>query len=362
METIKNEPGLFGLKRSNRDFASKDSWGKNQFNSSFPAALCAYFESKNIKSNYITVLNDKVIVTDISISDLFGISSLEQNEIFYSFESQFSPFNMYVNGSLPRTDLVIQDIKNKLCIRGLEVKLTALPDQTTFYKTENEYGCELVVRPDTIVYLACSLISNIEKNNTEEFRKFFDIDIKDWSESESVISNKDFILDGIKNISNILSLSNNSSPLLLQPIWKTKGKSPDLSDYCLDLFAWSDVGFARFIHDISLNTFNSKNIKITRQFRTCVWLYKMLHEYFKDGVFNYKKIIDQLSYNIKNDKAFSSQGSITNSFMTCENLIKPRINKKEIKNIILGNGQDLLSPERRFDAIIYNSPDLFKIT
>lgn len=34
-------------------------------------------------------------------------------------------------------------------------------------------------------------------------------------------------------------------------------------------------------------------------------------------------------------------------------------NKNEIKNIILGGGQEMLSPERRFDAIIYNSPELF---
>ena len=32
---------------------------------------------------------------------------------------------------------------------------------------------------------------------------------------------------------------------------------------------------------------------------------------------------------------------------------------QKIKNIILGGGQNLLSPERRFDAIIVNSPDLF---
>lgn len=32
---------------------------------------------------------------------------------------------------------------------------------------------------------------------------------------------------------------------------------------------------------------------------------------------------------------------------------------KVLKKIILGGGQNLLSPERRFDAIIYNSPDLF---
>jgi len=45
--------------------------------------------------------------------------------------------------------------------------------------------------------------------------------------------------------------------------------------------------------------------------------------------------------------------------MSCQNLTNPRITKQEIKNIILGGGQNLLSPERRFDAIIFNSPELF---
>lgn len=70
--------------------------------------------------------------------------------------------------------------------------------------------------------------------------------------------------------------------------------------------------------------------------------------------------IDELSYNTKNDKAFSSNGLRTHPIMACPELTHPRITKGEIKNIILGGGQNLLSPERRFDAIIYNSPDLFK--
>jgi hypothetical protein len=45
--------------------------------------------------------------------------------------------------------------------------------------------------------------------------------------------------------------------------------------------------------------------------------------------------------------------------MSCPELTKPRINKAAIKDIILGGGENLLSPERRFDAIIYNSPELF---
>jgi len=45
--------------------------------------------------------------------------------------------------------------------------------------------------------------------------------------------------------------------------------------------------------------------------------------------------------------------------MKCDILTKPRITEGQIKEIIRGGGQNLLSPERRFDAIIFNSPDLF---
>jgi hypothetical protein len=85
----------------------------------------------------------------------------------------------------------------------------------------------------------------------------------------------------------------------------------------------------------------------------------MLLDICINGRCDYKDIIDKLSYNTKNDKAFASAGNVTNPYMSCENLISPRIRKDEIKNIILGGGQNLLSPERRFDAIIFNSPELF---
>ena len=37
---IELKPNLFGLNNTNRDFSLKETWGKNQFNSSFPASLC----------------------------------------------------------------------------------------------------------------------------------------------------------------------------------------------------------------------------------------------------------------------------------------------------------------------------------
>jgi len=85
----------------------------------------------------------------------------------------------------------------------------------------------------------------------------------------------------------------------------------------------------------------------------------MLYDFSRDGQVNHARTIDALSYNTKNDKAFALSGRVTRPFMQGEILRQPRITKDEIKNIILNGGQNLLSPKRRFDAIVFNSPDLF---
>jgi hypothetical protein len=52
-------------------------------------------------------------------------------------------------------------------------------------------------------------------------------------------------------------------------------------------------------------------------------------------------------------------GVVSVIFKYCDDNQMPLLDLKDIKKIILGGGQNLLSPERRFDAIIYNSPELF---
>jgi len=126
---------------------------------------------------------------------------------------------------------------------------------------------------------------------------------------------------------------------------------------CLDIFVWSDAGFSNFISSIANK--NTDANSVTRQTRTAIWLYKMLSDIKDDKKFNHQKIIDSLSYNTKNDKAFAVAGNVTNKYMFCQRLVKPIIKKSEIKKIVLGGGQNLLSPERRFDAILFNSPGLF---
>lgn len=356
----KQKPGLFGVTYSNRDFTQSDTWGKNQFNSSFPAGLTNFLASKGEENIYLTLNHElKVIHEKISAEQLYGLQP-SSNDLFFSFEAPYTPYQQLVFGSLPRVDLVTQSKSSGHCLRPIEVKLTALPDNTTCHLNEEEYGCEIVIRPDTIVYLACRIALNF-KDKQETLRsligdKFDSID--DWTNGTSVWSHITEMIASLDRI--VISILDKQEPLLMQPVWKTNAKSPQLATNCLDIFIWSNFAFCQLFIDVARGELQEGAHRITRQVRTIIWLFKMLYDFSRNGQIDHHRVIDELSYNTKNDKAFAVSGKVTHKYMKCDELTKPRIEKKEIKKIILGGGQLLLSPERRFDAIIYNSPELFK--
>jgi hypothetical protein len=351
-------PGLFGINYSNRNFSQKESWGKNQFNSSFPASLSAFLECQGFENIYLK-LNENLETYHslISTTDLYGANPISQ-DIFYSFESQYLPFQQLVIGDFPRVDLVTLSRRNNFPLKGLEVKLTALPDNSTCNLSENEFGCELVVRPDTIVYLACSIATHFQGNLESLIALIgdgFDA-IRDWKEGINILNSVSKISAAIDRI--ILYILDKQEPLVMQPVWKTQGKSPKLAENCLDVFVWSNLAFAQLFLNVARRELTAYRT-ITRQVRTVVWLFKMLYDFSLTGQINHRIVIDELSYDTKNDKAFSVNGRVTYPYMKGDFLTQPRITKGQIKEIIRGGGQNLLSPERRFDAIIFNSPDLF---
>lgn len=353
-------PELFALRHSNRDFSQREAWGKNCFNTSFPASLCSYLYSKNLDNIYLKLnSNLEVEHSNISTKSFYKIDPNSEN-IFYAFETQFTPYQKYLIGVLKGADLVIQQKDTGACLQAVEVKLTALPDNSTCdYLDENLYGCEIVVRPTTIVYLACSISEYFERNinllqnliigNFEE--------INDWTEPLEVIPHLSNMVDSIRTI--ILTMVEVQQPSVMQPIWKTIGKSPQLADNCLDVFVWSNLAFIKLILDSSkLDRKSLQTITIGRHIRAVIWLFKMIYDFSLQSQFDWEKITN-IAYNTRNDKAFSVNGRFTNPYMKSEVLRIPRVQKHEIKEIILGGGQNLLSPERRFDAIVYNSPNLF---
>lgn len=104
---MEKTPGLFGQIHSNRDYRKQETWGKNQFNSSFPASLVAYMQAKQIEPVYLTLdKNSNIKHKNISGEDLFGMSPLSEN-LFYGFEQTYQPFAKFYTGKSERIDLVL---------------------------------------------------------------------------------------------------------------------------------------------------------------------------------------------------------------------------------------------------------------
>lgn len=350
-------PGLFGQKHSSRDYTKAECWGKNQFNSSFPASLVAYMYSKNVKPVYICTSPDNSIFHKyIDGKALLGIDPLGE-QTYYNFEAGYAPYEKFYQGEREKIDLVMLNQETNELLSGLEVKLTALPDNTTKNLPETEWGTEIVMRPPTICFLACSICANY--NTIEEKEHLRSLlrkvpQINHWEEIEEVLSHYNQILSSILAVSTDMCIK--QKPLIVQPIWKTEGNKMRLKENCLDVFVWSNLS----IIQMCCTEDSSSLTKLNRFHRTIIWLYKMLLDYVTYDMFDYKRIIRLQSYNLANDKAFALPGTKSHSFLKCDELVKPRISKYEIKNIILGGGQDLLSPERRFDAVLVNSPDIFE--
>ena len=291
----------------------------------------------------------------ISATELFGIDPLAENA-FYNFEAGYPAFEKFYMGKREKIDLVMTDSSSNQALSGLEVKLTALPDNTTKKKDENLYGCEIVVRPPTICFLVCSLCSYFsdEKGRNELHGILSSVpQINHWEEMDSVLPHYGAIKEAVLSVSKAIGKS--QRPLVLQPVWKTIGAKMQLADDCLDAFVWSDLALISLCMSYDKGTPTT----ISRPMRTIVWIYRMLFNYAIYGQFDYVRIIKLHSYAFANDKAFAMSGNATWPFLHCSELSHPRISKFEIQNIILGGGQDLLSPERRFDAVIAGSPDLF---
>lgn len=356
-----SDPGLFGLPltKSNRDFRLEKNWGKNCFNSSFPASLVCYMDSKNMGLNYLTLDKDlKVSQEQISGEYLFGRPPLS-DDLYFNFEAVYAPFETMVLGQTPRVDLVTKDISQfqPTFLRALEIKLTALPDSRTHSFEDSLYGSELVIRPDSIVYLALN-IASLYKNNQKDLALHLEPvcdRVADWKDSDGIRRFKRDFCTAIDTV--LLSNLSQQTPFLLQPIWKTVGRTAILAENCFDVFVWSDMAFTRLFVDISLREENRG--KITRHERSIYWLIKMLYDFARDGQIDPDETINGLIYGTKSDKAFSVAGTTTNYYMASQELRLPRINKAALKEIILGGGQEFLSPERRLDAAILSTPGLF---
>ncbi len=354
-EMMHHKPSLYGLTNSNRDFSSPYAWGKNQFNSSFPAALACYMRDQHIPAVFVRHdQKSSTTLSEISFDD-FWQTTLPNGKLFFSFEYRFAPYAEMTIDDIQPIDLVVCEDKSKKLLAPVEVKLTTIPDNTTANENEEDYGSEIVVRSPTMRYAALGMGQACAAHMTQ-VRDLFSpccAKIRDWDNVVEVSKYRDKIIQALDMFLN--AYSQHERPFLMQPIWKTNGKNPVLADNCLDIFVWSDFALCRLL----LESGNGGDEKISRPQRAALRLSRFLYELSTKGKVYQKPIYDGMTFDNLNDKEFAVSGKKTNLHMRCSRLTKPVLEKGRIKEIILGGGQKFLSPERRFDAIIYYSSELF---
>ncbi len=348
-EIMEKNPRLYGLSHTNR--SPEEFWTKNCFNSSFPVSLACFMRDSGYPANYITSRNGYTSVGEIKIDDVFMPNGGNWNELYFAFESVYEPYYQYVVDwkKLDGIDLVIKNTKGNF-ITPLEIKLTVLPDNSTIHEPERYWGSEIVIRSATTSYCVLGMYDACKEHKEEIKNIFKDCNrIEKWDSSVEVLANLDMFVSMIKEFEK--RFIEYQKPLLMQPIWKTRGQSSILEDDAFDIFVWSDHAFTTLCMD-SLEH-KSKNNKVSRPERAIIRMARGLYELSMTGEMDLDKIYRKMAFNNQTDKEFSVNGKRTNKYMSCPRLKNPVIKKGQLFDIILDGGEELLMPERRFDQTIY---------
>lgn len=355
-------PSLYGIHSTNSDRSGTDLWGKNQFNSTFPLALCLKMRDDGIRPVYVHVDDSgKIVARDdqISMADVVE----RKNEGYYSFESQYPPYEKYTLGKESIDVVVFKSTLESTTasasltpVRPLEVKLTVVPDSVTSKRAQNEWAPELVVRPISSAYamlgIASSLLSGendrLLKEVTEVLRPCCQkMQRNDWTNVNSVLQNSQHLIEALHNVTIIVKPL--QSPFLVHPIWRTEGQSLIFSDQCLDVFVWSNLAVVRIpLEQVSHQT----NTRMTRHLREIVRHVNALDTLCTRGSFNYTDTYGGMDLSYQTDKSFSISGRVTRKFLEHPRLQRPHYSTDVIPKIILNRGETMLKPERRLDAAL----------
>lgn len=342
--------GLFGIKHSNRSV--NDHWGKNCFNSSYPTATACYMLANNIPAIYIHLDNIAgelcVVADEIPINEVFNCGSVNSDNLYFSFESVFEPYQQYSFDTIDGIDLVVKDLTGNY-LAPLEVKLTVLPTDQTSRQSEDKWGCELVIRSATTSYCALGMFDSV-KDHSIHIREIFEdacSSIQMWDNDFEMTHKMPTLCASINTFQK--EYYHHQKPLLMQTLWKTQGKSPLLAEQAFDVVIWSDYAFSRLFIDSSMNAANtmSRPMRATARLVRCLW------ELSKSGKIRMVDIYRQMAFGNQTDKEFAINGSKWRKYVSSDRIIRPILPNTIVNEIIEDGYIQRLSPERRFDQTLY---------
>ena len=340
--------GLFGIEHTNRP--DDQHWTKNCFNSSFPTALACYMMEKGIKAIYakLAIVDGslKVVCDEISIRELFNCGDMHPPDLEFDFESRVEPYQAFSFDTIDGIDLVVRDTRGTY-LAPVEVKLTVLPTSATAARQESEWGSEIVVRTATTSYCAFSIWDAVKDNN-RHIREIFETtcaDIGSWTNDYEMSHKTQSLRDCIDSFER--EYIDSQRPLVMEPIWKTVGQSPILSDNAFDIVVWSNLAFTRLFLETSIEGTMSRPMRASARLARCIW------ELSKSGKIRVDEIYRQMAFGQQTDKEVSVPGDRWRRYITTDRTLSPAVPKSALNEIITPVYIDKLQPERRFDQTLY---------
>jgi hypothetical protein len=307
-----------------------------------------YMRSKKIKPVYLSLTKDlSVERTYIDVDDVLG---LKQNDgpCRYEFEVPFRAFEyMSKTGIVPSADCIVGQGNGQ--VRPFENKITVTPDMAAYSRGGD--GCELIIRPDTIVYMVFGICDSLNNEKINSSPYFTPLDGVDWDNPVRDIHLVQQTMDAFLQSQCSLQI-----PFLIQVIWDTHGTTTNLKTG-MDVFVWSNLALT----NLFMRKRPSKKVGISRPTRSMIWMAKMLCEGANSQQIDVGNVINTLIYGPKNDKSFSVNGKLINDVIQSDELTNPRIRYESLREIIIGDAVNRLRPERRLDAaIVANASKIFE--
>lgn len=314
--------------------------------------MACYMLENNITAIYNKVVVSKgqlkVVSEEIPFRDVFNCGTMRSADLYFAFESLFSPYQQYSFDDIDNIDLVVKDCKGNF-LTPLEVKLTVLPTSGTSHLPEDKWGCELVIRAATTSYCALGMFDSV-RNESPRIREFFEeacSSIQSWDNDFEMTHKTKDLLNSINTFQRNYFAS--QKPLLMQTIWKTRGQSPLLADNAFDIVIWSDYAFSRLFVD----GVEEQSNKMSRPMRATARLARCLWELSKSGKIRIVDIYRQMAFGNQTDKEFAIQGNLWRQYVQSPRILKPILTKNVIREIVEEGYIDKLQPERRFDQTLY---------
>ncbi len=343
------KPSLYGISKSNSSRHDNSLWGKNQFNSTFPLALCLYMRDQGITPVSVIGRENRIVTAD-NYWNFNQILGARKENPYFHFEKMFDAYTNFSRNIVDKIDLVVS-IKD-VHINPLEIKLTVVPDSTTAGNEESRQSPEIVVRPVSSAYAMMSVADSLsDKSNQQVRMKVINIlrraynKISDWGNKTEVQQNA---WDLVGALSFALKAATAiQKPFLIQPIWKTQGQSFVLCKHCFDVFVWSDIAVMRIPADQC-----REEPGMTRPLREVARHVRALYDLLVAGDYDYNSIYKGMSLGNQTDKSFALSGKKTIKYLSHERLVRPILPAGLLDTLILNGGNNELRPERRFDAAV----------